>query len=159
MSQHDNVIIVRRASTADRAAVMALVPRLVEFGPPKWRDIATMTATDVTVIGEALLSASKSPAVYVAKLDGELAGFIHLHSVTDYYRRREHGHVADIVVSERAEGRGVASRLLAEAEVWARKQSFDWLTISVFDENRRAAGLYERIGFRRDIARLVKPLL
>jgi GNAT superfamily N-acetyltransferase len=112
MSQHDNVIILRRASTADRAAVMALVPRLVEFGPPKWRDIATMTATDVTVIGEALLSASKSPAVYVAKLDGELAGFIHLHSVTDYYRRREHGHVADIVVSERAEGRGVASRFL-----------------------------------------------
>ena len=35
---------------------------------------------------------------------------------------------------------------------------FDWLTISVFETNGRAAGLYERLGFGRDIVRLVKPL-
>src|SRR3546814_19802156 len=87
-----------------------------------------------------------------------IAGFIHLHSVVDYYRQRQHGHVADLVVDPAAEGQGVATRLLSEAELWARRQSFDWLSIAVFEENRRAAGLFEHVGFRRVILRLVKPL-
>jgi GNAT superfamily N-acetyltransferase len=158
MTQDENPISVRRGSTSDRAGIMKLVPRLVQFGPPAWRDAAAMTETDISKIGEALDSASENPAVYVAEMSGKLAGFIHLRSNTDYYRQMEHGHVEDLVVSEDAEGQGIATRLLAEAEVWARGQSYDWLTISVFDENRRASSLYERRGFRRDMVRLLKPL-
>ena len=52
----------------------------------------------------------------------------------------------------------MAIALIAKAEEWARSQGLDWLTISVFEANGRAAGLYERLGFGRDIVRLVKPL-
>jgi GNAT superfamily N-acetyltransferase len=150
---------IRRALPSDADALKVLIPRLVAFGPPPWRDPSLMTETDIAVISGALQEEGSNPIIYVAEAEtGDLAGFIHLHSATDYYRRRAHGHVADVVVAEAYEGHGVATRLLAKAEEWARSQGFDWLTISVFEENGRAASLYERLGFGRDIARLVKPL-
>jgi ribosomal protein S18 acetylase RimI-like enzyme len=151
-------VSLRRASAADAAGILALVPRLVAFGPPAWRDPGSMTEADHDAIADAIASATEDPAVYIAERDAVLAGFVHVHSQVDYYRRRPHGHVADLVVAPAFEGQGVAQRLIAEAERWARALAFDWLTISVFDENRRAAGLYEHLGFGRDIASLVKPL-
>jgi ribosomal protein S18 acetylase RimI-like enzyme len=151
-------LLVRRASARDVAAVVALVPRLVAFGPPAWRDPGEMTRTDTEVIVEALASETDDPVVYVAESGSLLAGFVHLHSQVDYFRRREHGHVADLVVAELCEGQGVASRLIAEAERWARAQGYDWLTMSVFEQNTRAAGLYGHLGFERDIVNLLKPL-
>jgi GNAT superfamily N-acetyltransferase len=154
----EQTLRVRRASRADADAVLALVPRLVEFGPPRWRDAEQMTSTDLDVIAAALRCEGDDPAVIVSELGGRVVGFIHVHSKLDYYRRRAHGHVADLVVAEGSEGLGIATRLLAEAEEWARSQGWDWLSISVFGENERAAGLYERHGFGRDTLNLLKPL-
>jgi GNAT superfamily N-acetyltransferase len=61
-------------------------------------------------------------------------------------------------VAASAEGQGIGKRLLEEGESWARRLDFDWLSISVFAANRRALTLYEAVGFKRDIMRLVKPL-
>lgn len=151
-------LCVRRASATDAPSVLALVPRLIGFGPPPWRDPKEMAETDGAVITSALASTEDDPVVFVAERTGEVLGFIHLHSVEDYYRRRRHGHVADIVVAASAEGQGIGKRLLEEGESWARRLDFDWLSISVFAANRRALTLYEAVGFKRDIMRLVKPL-
>jgi GNAT superfamily N-acetyltransferase len=157
-ARSEGTAVVRRAVADDCAAVLALVPRLVAFGPPPWREPRGMTETDLMVIGEALRSRADDPAIFVAELDRVVVGFLHVHSTVDYYRRRPHGHVADLVVAESSEGLGVAGRLLAEAESWARSQGFDWLSIAVFGDNARAADLYEHHGFRQDTVRLLKPL-
>jgi GNAT superfamily N-acetyltransferase len=150
---------IRRATVADQDAVFELVPRLVAFGPPEWRDAAAMSATDRKVIGAALQSLSDDPIVLIAVWnDQTVAGFLHLHSVTDYYTERKNGHVADLVVAQPYEGRGIGRRLLAAAEDWARAQRFDWLTISVFRDNTRAARTYEQMGFRPEVIRLLKPM-
>ncbi len=150
---------IRRATAADRNAIFDLVPRLVAFGPPEWRDPAAMSVTDRKVIGAALQSLSDDPIVLVAVLnDQTVAGFLHLHSVTDYYTERRNGHVADLVVAQAHEGRGIGRRLLGAAEDWARAQRFDWLTISVFRDNTRAARTYERAGYEPEVVRLLKPL-
>lgn len=154
----EQTLRVRRACDADADAVLALVPRLVEFGPPHWRDAGEMTSTDLEVIAAALRSPGDDPAVIVSELGGRVVGFVHVHSKLDYHRRRPHGHVADLVVAEGSEGLGIATRLLTEAEGWARAQGWDWLSISVFGENERAVGLYEQYGFGRDTLNLLKPL-
>ena len=154
----DNDLRIRRAQPADAIPVLQLVPRLLSFGPPPWRNPREMGETDLAVIEEALASTGDDPVVYVAEKNHEVVGFIHLHSVEDYYRRLRHGHVADIVVAVSAEGQGIGKRLLAEGEAWARRLGFDWLSISVFEANRRAVTVYEGAGFQRDIMRLIKPL-
>ena len=152
-------MLIRRALDDDKAAVLALVPRLVNsFTPPPWREPKAMTATDRAVIAKALESSTEDPAVFVAEIDGAIAGFIHLCSLEDYYRRRKHGHVADIVVAQGCEGQGVASALIAKAEDWSRAQGYDWLSLGVFEQNERAERLYRRLGFQRDVIRLLKPL-
>ena len=111
------------------------------------------------MIQAALHSTEADRVVLVAVTqDNDVAAFIHLRSAVDYYTERRHGHVADIVVAERYEGRGLARTLLAAAEDWCRGKGYEWLSIGVFEENTRAASLYERMGFRRDIVRMLKPL-
>jgi GNAT superfamily N-acetyltransferase len=151
--------VIRRARDTDREAVLALVPRLVSgFTPPPWREPMAMTPTDIDVIAEALASQSDDPVIYLAEEDGAIVGFIHLCSLEDYYRRRRHGHIGDIVVAEGQEGRGIATALMAKAEEWCRAQGYDWLSLSVFEQNERAERLYRKLGFQRDVIRLLKPL-
>jgi ribosomal protein S18 acetylase RimI-like enzyme len=154
----EEAVTVRPAQEGDEPAVMALVPRLTEFGPPPWRDAERMTAVDRRKIADALRAAGEDPVVLVAISGGALAGFVHLHSATDHYGEKPHGHVSDIIVAPNFEGRGVGRRLIAAAQDWALERGFSWLTLSVFEENRRAAALYEGLGFGRDILRMVKPL-
>jgi len=152
-------MLIRRASPADTDAILALVPRLAaSFTPPPWREPAAMTATDMDVVAEALRATADDPAVFVADVDGAMAGFVHVRSLEDYYRRRPHGHVADLVVAPAHEGQGIATALLARAEEWSRAQGYDWMTIGVFEENARAERLYQKLGYRRDVIRLLKPL-
>ena len=117
-----------------------------------------MTETDRDVIAQAIRSTAEDPTVFVADVEGTIAGFIHVRSLEDYYRRRRHGHVADIVVAEDYQGQGIATALLARAEDWSRAQGYDWMTLGVFEQNIRAEKLYEKLGFRRDVIRLLKPL-
>ena len=152
-------MLIRRATQADAPAILALVPRLAtSFTPPPWRDPAAMVATDLDVVAEAIRSNSEDPVIFVAEMDGAVAGFLHVHSLEDYYRRRRHGHVADIVVAEDYQGQGIATSLLARAEDWSRAQGYDWMSLGVFEQNIRAEKLYEKLGFRRDVIRLLKPL-
>src|SRR3546814_609610 len=102
---------IRRASIEDTPTVLNLVPRLIDFSPPEWRDPEEMSRADFEVIETALQSTNDDPAIYIAELDGGLAGFIHLHSVVDYYRQRPHASVADLVVHPAAAGPGVATPL------------------------------------------------
>jgi ribosomal protein S18 acetylase RimI-like enzyme len=150
---------IRRANPSDQDEIFALIPRLVAFGPPAWRDPAAMSVTDRKVIAAALQSVTVDPIVLVAVLDSNIiTGFLHLHSEVDYYTERKNGHVADLVVAEAYEGRGIGRQLLAAAEDWAQARQFDWLTIAVFRENTRAARLYGQVGFKEDRLRLLKPL-
>jgi GNAT superfamily N-acetyltransferase len=152
-------IRTRPASISDKQFIISLLPRLVEFGPPSWRDVAQMTATDTQVLSDRLLSQSPGTAIFIAEdAEGVGLGFIHLQTGTDYYIREEHGHIADIVVAREAEGQGVASVLIAKGEEWARSQKYRWLTLSVFAQNLRAREIYRRHGYGEDIIKYVKEL-
>lgn len=150
---------IRQARPEDREFIISLLPRLVEFGPPPWRDPAEMTATDVQVLSESLSLQSPDVAIYIAEDDeGTALGFIHLKTTTDYFTREEHGHVADIVVAPEGEGRGVGRALMAAGEGWARGRGYRWLTLSVFVRNVRAREFYKRLGYGEDTMRYLKEL-
>jgi|SRR5215218_1291848 len=150
---------IRPASLADRDFVVSLMPRLVEFGPPAWRDAEQMTAFDTGVITESLLNQKPGAAVFIAEdEDGTPLGFIHLHAVTEHYNHEEHGHVEDLIVASAGEGRGVGRALLGKAEEWARSRGYRWLTLNVFAENTRAREVYARLGYGEDMVKYVKEL-
>jgi GNAT superfamily N-acetyltransferase len=149
-----------RPATADSADfVLALVPQLVAFGPPPWRNLQQMVETDTLAIGRALQGLSAGATILVAEdTGGKPLGFIHLCAEADYYTRRECGHIADIVVAPEGRGRGVGETLMVAAEQWARARGYSLLTLNVFIENSHARALYERTGFGAETVRYVKAL-
>jgi len=152
-------IRVRPATPENSDFVLGLVPQLVAFGPPLWRNLEKMIDTDTLTVGRALQGLSAGATVLVAEdTGGTPLGFIHLCGETDYYTRAETGHIADIVVAPEARGRGVGEALLVAAEQWARARGYSLLTLNVFVENTRARALYERTGYGAETVRYVKEL-
>jgi len=152
-------IHVRQARPEDTEFILALVPQLLAFGPPPWRDVAQMTETDTLTIARSLRATADRTTVLVAEdSHGTLLGFMHLCGEPDYYTRAECGHIADIVVKPDARGRGVGEALVAAGERWARERGYSLLTLNVFLENGPARALYERTGFHAETIRYVKAL-
>ncbi len=153
-------LTIRDATADDLPAILDLVPQLVAFGPPPWRDADQMTRTDLDVIRSAVLADDSDNAarVCVGVENGNVLGFVHMRAAADYYTQDLQGHVADLVVAPAARGLGLGTRLLEAAENWAASRGFRQLTIAVFERNKAALDLYERRGFHREIVRLIKPL-
>ena len=158
MSINSN-IQTRPASSSDKEFIISLLPRLEEFGPPPWRDVTQLLATDTQVLSDKLMNKPPGTAIFIAEDDqGVALGFIHLQSGKDYYYHEDHGHIADLIVAPEAEGRGIGRVLIEKGEEWARSQGFRWLTISVFAQNLRAREVYQRLGYGEDIMKYVKEL-
>ena len=86
------------------------------------------------------------------------AGFIHLQTKTDYFTKENVGYIADIAVHPDHEGEGVAGSLLEAGQAWAKGQGFRTLTLEVFEGNDRAARLYEKHGFTREVVQYTKSM-
>lgn len=154
----DDGLTIRPATAGDREWILALAPRLHDFGPPPYRSRGQMDRAVVASIDEALSGARSDASVYVAESGGKRLGFIHLHGARDFFTGETHGHVSDIVVAGEAEGRGVGRALMAAAEDWARAHHYRLLSLHVFDGNARARAFYRQLGYGPDILKLIKPL-
>jgi GNAT superfamily N-acetyltransferase len=150
---------IRPSTRADREWILPLAPRLHDFGPPPFRPRDVMDRAVIASIDGALTGATPGADVLVAEdVDGAPLGFVHLHGARDFFTGEEHGHVSDIVVRAEAEGRGVGRALMAAAETWARGRGYRLLSLHVFEANTRARAMYEHLGYRPDIRKLIKPL-
>jgi len=155
----NSVIRIRSASFSDRDFILSLVPRLVEFGPPSWREASQMITTDIQVLRDTLTNPSPDTAFFIAEDENSIPlGFIHLQTGTDYYHHAKHGHIANLIVALEGEGRGIGRLLMEKGEEWARGQGFRWLTLSVFAQNARAREVYKRSGYGEDMMKYVKEL-
>jgi ribosomal protein S18 acetylase RimI-like enzyme len=153
------LVTIRPARPGDREWILSLAPRLHDFGPPPWRPREVMDRAVTASIDEGLTAPAADQTVLVAEgAEKEPLGFVHLHGATDFHTGERHGHVSDIVVAPAAEGRGVGAALMAAAEDWARSRGFRLLSLHVFDANTRARALYERLGYRLDIVKMIKTL-
>jgi len=150
---------IRPARPSDSDWITALAPRLHEFGPPPWREVADMNAAVAAGLARDLADPPPGAAMFAAEdADGTPLGFVSLRTDRDYFSDEPVGHVTDIVVAKAGEGRGVGRALLATAERWAEEHGYPWLTLHVFDGNDRARRLYEQVGYVPEWLRMLKPL-
>lgn len=158
MAETSSGIRIRPAVRLDRDWVLLLAPRLHEFGPPPFRDVSTMDAAVAREIQAGFDRPGPETAILVAEDSGSPAGFVFLVTDRDYFTGEAHGHISDLVVSPEAEGRGVGRALLAASEEWASGRGYRFLTLNVFEENRRARTLYEKAGYTPEMTKFVKEL-
>ncbi len=150
---------IRPAGLEDSDWIIALAPRLHDFGPPPWRERAAMDEAVKEDQARLLANLAPGSAIFAAiNADGNPLGFVTLRTDRDYFTGEPAGHVVDIVVAREAEGRGVGRALLAAAERWAKEAGYPWLTLNVFAGNERARRVYEQAGYQVEWTRMLKPL-
>ena len=149
---------IRAAHPADRTWLIPLSVRLHEFGRQTWRSEDLIDRAAALSLDRVLGEPSSEAEIRVAEnACQEPLGFINLQTATDFVGEL-HSYISDLAVCSAAEGRGVGSALLREAESWAVRRRHRLLALSVFTANVRARELYERMGFIPDTIRMVKYL-
>ncbi len=149
---------IRLATPKDGNQMRALLPRLANFEVPKRRKPEDLWRGD-----EAMLLAwqrGEEPSVFahVAERDGEILGVAMVRLRRELLSQEPSAHLEVIVIAQEAEGHGIASRLLVEAEREAQNQGAKTLTLHVFANNTRARGLYEKFGYDGELIRYIKEL-
>lgn len=86
--------------------------------------------------------------VLVAVLDDRVAGFVCLRPASPLSSNAHVLVVSELGVAPRAQRKGVGSRLLEAAEIYASQRRIERLTLRVLSVNRAARALYERHGYR-----------
>jgi ribosomal protein S18 acetylase RimI-like enzyme len=151
-------VAIRSAVSADRAFLSTLAERLADFDRPAWRSHDEIADGDRRALFEALDDPRPGTELFIAELDGAPAGCLLMWTLEDYFSQQWHAHVSVIAVSKAAEGHGVGRALMEYAEKWARDRGHDSITLSVFEGNRRAQALYERVGYATEMRRMIKLL-
>jgi ribosomal protein S18 acetylase RimI-like enzyme len=154
-------IDLRPATADDWDWIVSQVPRLREFGPPPWRTAEQMDTgeiADLRAAFEHLDDPDRLLLLATRAANRERLGFLYVVTLTDFFTRERHAHVSDLLVARDGEGQGVGRALMSAADAWARTRGHRFVTLSVFPDNRRALALYERLGFRTDVFRMLKLL-
>lgn len=149
---------IRPAHREDLEFVIATAQRLGAFGPPAWRPASEVADGEVRTLRAFFERPADGATLLLAESEGEPLGFVFLERHHDYFTQEEHGHVGIIAVAEAAEGRGVATLLMREAEAWARERAYRILTLNVFHGNHHAREVYEHLGYAPETVRYVKVL-
>jgi ribosomal protein S18 acetylase RimI-like enzyme len=146
---------VRRYAESDRAAVVALAPRLTE-GVAGWRDRRAVRAAVLDwVTGSLATAAADDHAVFVADDDGMVLGFVTCGE-RDHFTGQIDGYVGELVVAGGCVRRGVGRGLMAAAEQWAADRGLAHLTLETGAANTAARGFYGALGYRDEDVRLSK---
>jgi len=101
------------------------------------------------------LQALASDRVFLAEVDGQTVGLLGLH-VAPLLHRDALARITAFIVTEEYRGRGIGTRLLAEAEQWAVEQGCTQVELNSGDHHAPAHAFYQRRGYRLDDRRLVK---
>jgi len=151
-------VTLRPATADDRAFIDGLSPRLSSVPRPAWHDLAAMEGFQDRHMAASFAPVEGAATLVACAGDGRRLGYIHLRPGKDGVTDEPCGYISLLATTKEAEGSGVATRLMAAAEDWARGRGYRLLSLDVFADNRRAVEFYRRGGFEAETHRMVKPL-
>lgn len=125
---------VRKVRATDVAGVSRL---LGELGYPAIDDLV---AQRFTSIGE------PGGAIFVAETGEEVVGWVHVCAAANLQYGR-FAEVTGLVIAEEHRGGGIGSRLMAEAESWARNEGFLEVRLRSRSSRLRTHGFYRGLGY------------
>jgi GNAT superfamily N-acetyltransferase len=135
-------ITIRRAVQGDDAAITILIRSIGWFGWMKDQDPETIEARVSKHL--ALCLKDDSHSVYLAEVDGAVAGYVSVHWNPYLIHAGPEGYVSELFIAESRRGQGIGARLLDTVAEEARSRGCARLLLL----NIRKRESYER-GFYR----------
>jgi GNAT superfamily N-acetyltransferase len=152
-----NTVQIRKYTTADRDAIMALAPRLMA-GMPPWRDRAAwLEAVQGWITSAADTASQPGNVVYVAADGDQVVGVVCAAERT-HFTGQVDAYVGELVTAAGHERRGIASQLMAAAEAWGAERGLGYLTLETGAANHSARAFYASLGYLDEDVRLTKKI-
>lgn len=146
---------IRPFEESDRAAALALAPRLMENVNP-WSDQSTGPVDTVEWMLDQ--QADDTPtAVFVAEDEEGFAGMVKVFEKGRLEGQRE-AYVDGLAVEERVARKGLGSELMKACEEWAAKRGHKWVHIETPASNQVARDFYGAIGYGEQVVKLSKEI-
>ena len=143
-----NDVVIRPPRPTDSAAIASLMG---ELGYPAWPE-------EIPARLKELALDAKSSAMWVAELDGRAVGIATARKFPAIHQSAPVVWLTVLVVAESARGRGVGTRLVNEAEEWAREQGARRIALTSALHREEAHDFYKRLGYEQTGVRLAKVL-
>jgi len=150
--------IIRKATPADAPQIEALLPRLAEFEIPAHRVAQDLWLGDKAMIQQWSQGERSDVDVAVAVEKDLIIGIAVISAKAEMLSGQPSVHLETLAVAQSAEGNGVGSALMQEAEKMAHKRGATSISLHVFSANSRARSLYERHGFNGELLRYYKSI-
>jgi GNAT superfamily N-acetyltransferase len=131
------------ATPADVPTILSMIGELAEFERLSHQVVATEAS-----LHEALFGPRPVAMTVVARVDGEVAGFVLFFSNFSTFLCREGIYIEDLFVRPVFRGRGVGTALLVHVARFAVARGCGRMEWSVLNWNRRAIEFYEALGAR-----------
>ncbi|MEO0574377.1 MAG: GNAT family N-acetyltransferase [Pseudomonadota bacterium] len=150
---------IRTSHAEDLAALLEMIPQLADFPLPQTRDPRDLWQGDARLLQRHFNGETDHTRVLVAdsETDG-IIGFALTSLGEEVLSHDPSAHLEALVVSDKARGKGVGRALLLATEQLATTSGAQTLTLTAFNSNTRARGLYESVGFDGELIRYIKPL-
>ena len=150
---------IRAATAEDRSFMFDQAARLAAAAQLPWHAERDLLAFQHRYMNAAFARPQSEIATFIAEdVAATRLGFVHVEASTDSVTLEPCAYVTVLAVAEAAQGQGVAAKLMAAAEDWARAQKFRLICLDVFANNSRARAFYAKQGYQDDSLRLTKPL-
>lgn len=149
-------IEIRAATAEDVPNMLPHFPRLADFELPAKREPHHFWSEDEKML-RAWAKGEAELLVQVAEDEVQtVLGFTITRMGEEILSHEPSAHLEVIVVTQAAEGRGVARKLLESAEANAQAHGAKSMSLHVIANNERARGLYQHLGYTEEIIRNIK---
>ena len=149
---------IRNGIPSDLSGISELLPRLAEFEIPSYRVPEHLWHGDRDLIASWAGGDRSDVKVSVATRGDSLLGVAALSLRKELLSGEPSAHLEVLAVRANAEGEGVGSALMREAESVARRLGAKSISLNAFANNKRARLLYERHDYNGELIRYYKPL-
>ncbi len=92
-----------------------------------------------------------SSVIYVAEFQEKVIGFTRLQSKERFDKDNnliKHTKLSDLFVNSEFRNKGVATKLLNQAETWGREKNAVEIVLNVYEANKNARLLYQKNGYQ-----------
>lgn len=151
-----------------RKAALANVPLLLE----NWKELMRLNAQTHRIYRlkknyvdfyspfiRKILKSQKA-AVFIAEIDGKCAGHIlvELKTLPKCYIIKLEAYISELFVKKEYRKKGVATRLLREAEKWGKKKHAAQFGLTVNVKNKKAQACYSKFGLQVQRFKMIKEI-
>lgn len=155
--------IIRKAILEDYDALCELIDQVDALHRDRLPNIYRKPDGPVREENEiAALIADERVGLFVAEVEGELAGYIHAYlrdtPPVPVLVPRRFGMIDSMAVGANQRRKGIGQALIAQVQGWAREKGAASLELNVYEFNQDALLFYEALGFSVLRRGMSKPL-